>query len=232
MTLDKYEFSKGMSDFMLGFSQAEVDTLFNYFDVNRDGLVDYNEFLRTVRGPMNATRVAITNRAFDKFDRDGNGYIDINDLIGLYDGTHHPDVKSGKKTETQVFQEFLRTYQQHHECRHNNAPDHIVTREEFIEYYNNISASIDDDVYFTFMMNSCWNLDNSRVTKAGWGNQYGTPNKVAANKPVSAQQVHHMTVGNWTPQKTETVSASAYTPVKAAPQSARGAAPTKMASAL
>jgi len=148
MSLDKYEFSKGMTDFMLGFNQQEVDALFNYFDIDRDGLIDYNEFLRTVRGPMNAARVKVTNQAFDKFDRDGNGYVDINDLIGLYDASHHPDVKSGKKTEQQVFQDFLRTFQQHHECRHNNAPDNIVTREEFIEYYNNISASIDDDVYF------------------------------------------------------------------------------------
>jgi len=52
--------------------------------------------------------------------------------------------------------------------RNNNAPDHIVTKDEFEEYYNNVSASIDDDAYFAQMMNSAWNLDNSRVTKKGW----------------------------------------------------------------
>ena len=30
-----------------------------------------------------------------------------------------------------------------------------------MEYYNNVSASIDDDVYFEQMMNSSWNLDGS-----------------------------------------------------------------------
>ena len=45
-----------------------------------------------------------------------------------------------------------------------------MTKEEFEEYYNNISASIDRDDYFATMMNSAWNLDGSRVTKGGWSN--------------------------------------------------------------
>jgi len=32
-------------------------------------------------------------------DKDGNGYLDYNDLKGVYSGAFHPDVKSGKKTE-------------------------------------------------------------------------------------------------------------------------------------
>jgi hypothetical protein len=36
--------------------------------------------------------------------------------------------------------------------------DHRITIEEFMEYYNNISASIDDDAYFEAMMNSAWAL--------------------------------------------------------------------------
>ena len=57
--------------------------------------------------------------------------------------------------------------------RNNDAPDHIVTKEEFEEYYNNISASIDRDDYFELMMNSAWNLDGSRVTKKGWKGEEG-----------------------------------------------------------
>jgi hypothetical protein len=35
-------------------------------------------------------------------DRDGNGYVDINDIRGVYTASKHPDVISGKKTEQQV----------------------------------------------------------------------------------------------------------------------------------
>jgi hypothetical protein len=42
--------------------------------------------------------------------------------------------------------------------RNNSAPNYVVTKEEFEEYYNNISCSIDDDIYFMQMMNSAWKL--------------------------------------------------------------------------
>jgi hypothetical protein len=33
-----------------------------------------------------------------------------------------------------------------------------VSYEEFVEYYNNISVSIDDDKYFGEIINKVWNL--------------------------------------------------------------------------
>lgn len=62
--------------------------------------------------------------------------------------------------------------------RENEAPDHIVTKEEFDEYYNNISASIDDDEYFALMMNNAWNLDGTMVYQKGWGSSANTKGNV------------------------------------------------------
>jgi hypothetical protein len=36
--------------------------------------------------------------------------------------------------------------------------DHKVDYGEFKEYYNNISANIDDDQYFALMMTNAWGL--------------------------------------------------------------------------
>jgi hypothetical protein len=36
--------------------------------------------------------------------------------------------------------------------------------EEFVEYYSNISASIDNDEYFALMMNNSWNLRGDATT--------------------------------------------------------------------
>lgn len=168
MSLDKYEFNKAMQDYMLGFSEGEIARLFSFFDYDRSGLVEYDEFLRTIRGPMNPARKAIVGKAFAIMDKDKNGYLDINDIRGTYTASKHPDVISGKKTEQQILGEFLETFETNHNMRNNEAPDHIVTKAEFEEYYNNVSASIDRDDYFETMMNSCWNLDGSRVTKKGW----------------------------------------------------------------
>ncbi len=186
MSLDKYEFTKAMQDYMLGFSEAELATLFRTFDFDHSGLVEYDEFLRVIRGPMNPYRKSLVGKAFAKLDRDGNGYVNIDDLRGVYSADKHPDVLSGKKTEQQVLQEFLETFETAHNMRNNTAPDHIVTKEEFEEYYNTISASIDDDQYFSLMINSAWNLDGSRVTKKAWASD------APSTKPVTGKVTRPM----------------------------------------
>jgi len=155
-SLDKYEFTKAMTDYMLGFSEGEIQRLFAYFDFDRSGLIEFDEFIRAIRGPMNQGRKAIVAQAFAKLDKDGNGWIDIADIRGVYRADKHPDVQSGKKTEDQILQEFLETFEAAHSMRNNNTPNYVVTKEEFEEYYNNISASIDDDAYFTLMIQNAW----------------------------------------------------------------------------
>ena len=54
--------------------------------------------------------------------------------------------------------EFLETFEQHHNIMVEEQADGRVTLDEFLEYYTNVSASIDDDMYFASMMNSAWNL--------------------------------------------------------------------------
>lgn len=144
-SLDIYEFTKAMKDYMMGFSDSEIRTLYAYFDYDRTGAVDYDEFLRTIRGPMNPSRKKFVGQAYNKLDRDQNGWIDLNDIKGVYSAKTHPDVLSGRKTEEQILLEFLETFEAHHSLRNNNAPDHVVTKEEFEEYYCNISCSIDND---------------------------------------------------------------------------------------
>jgi len=174
-----------MQDYMLGFSDNEVTSLFHYFDYDNSGLIEYDEFLRTIRGPMNGNRKKIVKQAFDKIDKDNNGYVDINDIRGTYDASKHPDVLQGKKTEEQILQEFLETFEVAHNMRNNTAPDHIVTYDEFCEYYNNISASIDNDEYFTLMMNNAWKLNEAdRTYSKGWSNKDTQPS-VGKRNPIT-----------------------------------------------
>jgi hypothetical protein len=57
----------------------------------------------------------------------------------------------------------LNTFDTHHNLRTNGAPDHIVTAEEFEEYYSNISCSFDLDEGFIQMITNAWNLDGTMV---------------------------------------------------------------------
>lgn len=113
---------------------------------------------------MNNFRKKLVLQAFNKIDRDKSGFVELSDIKGVYNASRHPDVIQGKKTEEDVLLEFLETFETHHNISNSTAPDHIVTKEEFEEYYNNISASIDNDQYFELMINNAWKLNESDKT--------------------------------------------------------------------
>lgn len=98
-SLDLNEFRKALRDFKIELPDDHIAIVFNAFDLNRDGSIDYDEFLRIIRGELTPGRLALVKRAYQKLDRDGSGIVDINDIRGVYNANKHPDVLSGKKTE-------------------------------------------------------------------------------------------------------------------------------------
>ena len=82
------------------------------------------------------------------------------------------DVKAGKKTADEILQDFVETFEAHRATASNDGiskkGDGKVTLNEFIDYYSNVSASIDNDEYFQLMIVNAWNLNNVNYGK-GWG---------------------------------------------------------------
>jgi hypothetical protein len=60
--------------------------------------------------------------------------------------------------------DFIETFETHHAVKHNTGRDQRVTLDEFIEYYSNISVSIDNDEYFALMLNNSWNIKGDATT--------------------------------------------------------------------
>jgi Ca2+-binding EF-hand superfamily protein len=172
-SLDAQEFKKAMHDLRIGLSDQQVLTAFKIFDRDGSGKISYDEFLRSIRGSMNPRRVALAKKAYNIMDSDKSGQLDINDIRQTYNAKQHPDVKSGKKTEDEVLGEFLDTFEDHYcdMAGQADSRDGIITMPEWLEYYNNVSMSIDNDEYFELMMNNTWNLKGDRVTKKGWGGE-------------------------------------------------------------
>jgi len=170
--LDMNEFKKACKDFRVGISDTDAERLFRIFDRDRSGRIDYDEFLRGVRGEMNQFRAQIAKKAFKIMDKNGSGVLDLDDIKQTYNAKKHPDVIAGKKTEDDVLLEFLDTFEVAYSYTHEGSRDGKIQMDEWLEYYNNVSMSIDDDKYFEIMMNSAWNLDGSRQTKKGWGGEF------------------------------------------------------------
>ena len=169
-TIDFNEFKKCCKEFNFGLSDNEIQIAFTSFDRDNSGEIDYDEFLRIIRGEMNDFRKNLVNQAFNKLDVNGNGEISFDEIQSKYNAQNHPEVLSGKKTEEEVLKEFMDTFQDTYNYLCGTETDNIITLEEFMEYYENVSMTIDNDEYFEIMINNGWNLNQNKYNK-GWSNK-------------------------------------------------------------
>jgi Ca2+-binding EF-hand superfamily protein len=113
-TIDKQEFCKAIKELRAGLSDHDIDRLFKLFDINNDGTIAYDEFMKIVVGELNETRRQCVDAAFGKLDRTGDGVVTLEDLRDLYKPDRHPDVLAKRRTEGEVLSEFLDTLEQHY----------------------------------------------------------------------------------------------------------------------
>jgi len=152
------EFRKGLMECALDLPDQSMQQLFRHFDKDKNGSVDYEEFLISIRGSLNPRRRAMVQLVFSRLDKNGNGVLEPEELLDKYDATQHPDVRAGRRSSNEVLQEFLDTFEVGGEV------DGKVTESEFLNYYSNVSASIDEDDYFELMMRNAWHVSGGE----GW----------------------------------------------------------------
>ena len=149
--VDAQEFFVGLNDSGVNISKEETDVLLAYLDTNGDGNVNYDNFLKGIRGSMNAARTGVVEVAFAKFDTEGQHSIKASDLRAAINVQSHPRVVSGDITEDEAFLEFLSNFGDK-----NN--DGRITKIEWCDYYAAISANVVDDEHFCNMMSLNWSL--------------------------------------------------------------------------
>jgi Ca2+-binding EF-hand superfamily protein len=156
--LDIYEFLKSLHEFETELTEEGIKNLFNYFDKENIGVINYINFINAIRGPMNQKRTLVIKEAFKKLDIDKGGQIEINEIKSQYNAKNDKDVKSGEKTEEEVYTEFVDTFQMNHDNRV-GPRNKRVTLDEFFDYYNYISMGIEDDTQFVNLVQNSWKLN-------------------------------------------------------------------------
>ena len=165
-----------MKDYGIELNQRELDDCFQYFDRDKSGFVDFDEFLIGVRGEMSESRKSFIRIAFDKLDMDKSGLVTLEELLSLYDVSHNPDVKSGKLTPKQAIKLFAAQW--------DRDGNETISYEEFEEYYRGVSASIDGDTYFELMMRNSWRIAGGEGQAANTANR-----RVLVTRPDGSQAV-------------------------------------------
>ncbi|KAF4649122.1 hypothetical protein FOL47_002402 [Perkinsus chesapeaki] len=149
--LNKEEFNKFLTEIGVRNDQARSQ-LFRRFDSDSSGAVDYDEFLRAIRGlrpplgrdgmgfvenlsfnrtttsgtvgKMNQRRRETVESIFEGLDCDGDGCLTAGD-INCLNPSHHPDVRSGCRRPEEIFAEVMQVF--------DGNNDGKVTLKEWIE---------------------------------------------------------------------------------------------------
>jgi len=151
--LSKAEFKNAMSDSGVKLLEEEFAQLVKFFDTDRRNEINYEEFLKGLRGTLPQRRANIIKFAFSKLDRDNNSLLDPAHLMQTFSAGQHPDALNGTRTTQEVLREFLETFEVGGEV------DGKVTANEFMNYYHNASISINNDDIFEQMMLNTWCLE-------------------------------------------------------------------------
>ena len=144
------EFMKVSKDLRLGMNDTECRVIFSHFDKNNMGLMDYRVFIDGVRPRLSQPRMELVTTAFRSLDTNNVGVIDAKLIIEAFDPTGHPDVFLGVKSAEAVMQEWLNTFDV------GGTVKGKVTKDEFINYYSNIGAIIENEDYFELMLIHAW----------------------------------------------------------------------------
>ena len=146
------DFIFGLRECGINLPKQDLDVILNFFEKDKDGMINFTEFLIALRGKPNDRRQAIIDKAFLKFDKEGTGLIDVTEIRQVYNCSKHPKVVSAEMSEEQVFSLFLKNFNDK-----NNLGK--IDRKEWNDYYSAVSYSIDNDDHFVIMMKTTWGLD-------------------------------------------------------------------------
>lgn len=96
--LDVDDFRWGFIDYGFQLTQEEAGEILKKFDRDGNGTIDFNEFIRFLKGDLNESRLRWIRAAYDKLDVNKDGRVTLEDIAAIYDASEHPDVVSGKCT--------------------------------------------------------------------------------------------------------------------------------------
>ena len=173
------EFEKLFKKYRFSLSEEEINNLFNYFDKDGSGFIDYEEFVNGICGNLNNFRKNVLKQVFAKLDPDEKEYVTVGQLRHEYNPKEHPLVRQGKRTEDEILAEFLDVLEYHFNLLIEKGNENIdvndikVDFDDFCDFYKNISVCVDDDKYFEIMVLSEWGIkkDGKTLYQKTWNKQ-------------------------------------------------------------
>ena len=157
--LDIKMFKQICEEFEFGLSPEEIEELFISFDKEERGMVNYDDFIRILRGELNEKRKELVQNVFKHLDIDNKGELTIDELLSLYNPKQSLEYVEEKKSEEEAMKIFEESLKGNHKYLNGDEGDtKSVDIEEFEDFYESISLMIPSDELFRDVVLRTWGL--------------------------------------------------------------------------
>ena len=120
-----------------------LDPIINTLDTAKLGLLEWRKFMASVRGgAMSDARGAVVASVFLGMSKDGGATVSADDLAYYFNGKAHPLCQVADLSVQDALAHMMMS------CSVRGQMPTSLTLEQFSEYYNDLSAAVDDDAYF------------------------------------------------------------------------------------
>ena len=175
-------FNEVLEMFNIIMNKNNINNIFEYFDKEKNGVIKYDNLINELIRNININREMIIKNVFDSFSKDSNNKISIKNLKQRFKAFNHPDVINKNKTEREIYYDFIesidifKNYKLH--LQGQNYYDDLLSYQEFLDYYKEISMNIKDDKLFEEILFNCWNISKEKnVYKNEENNKINAYNK-------------------------------------------------------
>ena len=157
--LDIKSFSQICTEFDFGLSNEEIEELFVSFDKDERGLINYDDFIRVLRGELNENRKELIHNVFKHLDIDNKGSLSVEELLNLYLPKNSYEFIQEKKSEEEAMKIFEQSLKGNHKYLNGDEADtKNIDIEEFEDFYESVSIMIPNDDLFKEIVLRSWGL--------------------------------------------------------------------------
>lgn len=107
-SLDKDEFTKFLASLGVFLTTQELRVIYENFDLNKDGNLNYFEFIHMIRSTMSEKRLTTVKATFDFLSGGKSAILYLEDLFKKFKPEEHPRVRMRQKNSEQIMESFVK----------------------------------------------------------------------------------------------------------------------------
>ncbi|CAM9774836.1 unnamed protein product, partial [Pylaiella littoralis] len=183
--LERSQLIQGLTNFGIDVDDGpggDIEKIMGFFDRDAVGRIVIHEFHRGLRGNMPKRRQLVVKDAFERLSANFGGCVTTDVIQRCYDPASHPDVASGRMSPDEAFDDILSALRRQDD---NGGERGEVRRRSFVvffcdfmDYFRDLSAAIENDEYFQAVTLNAWVLParDDRGEEGGDKNTASTTN--------------------------------------------------------